>query len=486
MYIPAVFHFSKGARRDERNLIVVYVILAPSVLGDTLESCPLVYDNMMDMRATKITLDTSVTKPDAPRPNRKFRLWRRILLVLILLTLFVPRSDTFRITPVELIAFERLFSIMEWEATNFPKKWVHILANLWPGQKPSREERLALIDEYLRVARQANKEERRIEGATQLRSFKGVDVNQTAPTDEYLRELLSRKRKLQPEAEESVEAEVSAVLAGFGLESRFGLIWPPVDIRFGEPPTLLVISPRDRIDMTGAVFLDPDIEPFERDEFEKRVFEEVNHAAYVDDLAGLATFPNMVNDLYSTRTIIRTAAHEWLHAYWFFHPFGRNYFASMEMTTLNETAATLAGNEIGDIVFERMGGDLSENARRYEASDKSDPNFTKFMRETRIEAERLLEEGKVEEAEEYMRKRQWELRLRGYYIRKLNQAYFAFRGRYADSPASISPVGDQMDELRSYMSDVGEFIDVISEVSNPAEFDALLERMRADRAANAN
>ena len=114
-----------------------------------------------------------------------------------------------------------------------------------------------------------------------------------------------------------------------------------------------------------------------------------------------------MNDLYTTRTIVRTVAHEWLHSYWFFHPFGRNYFASDEMTTLNETAATLAGNEIGDIAFQRMGGDLSENARRYEASHKSNPNFTKFMRETRIEAERLLEEGKIEEAEEYMRKRQW-------------------------------------------------------------------------------
>ena len=402
------------------------------------------------------------------------------MLVLILLTLLVPRMDSFRITPVEMIAFERLFSIVEWETTNFPKKWIHMLVNLLPGQKLSREERLELVDEYLQVARQANKEEKRIEGATQLRSFKGADIVERAPSDEYSRELRARKRELQPEAEESVEAEISAVLGELGLESRIGLIWPPVDLRFGEPPTLLVISPRDRIDMTGAVFLDPDIEPFERDEFEKRVFEEVDHAAYVDDLAGLATFPNMVNDLYSTRTIMRTAAHEWLHAYWFFHPFGRNYFASTEMTTLNETAATLAGNEIGDMVFERMGGDLSENARRYEATDKANPNFTKFMRETRIEVERLLEEGEVEEAEEYMRKRQWELRLRGYYIRKLNQAYFAFRGRYADSPASISPIGDQMDELRSYMSDVGEFIAVISKVSSPSEFDALLERMRAE------
>ena len=431
------------------------------------------------MYDTEHAPDIARTELDALRTRRRFGWWRKAFLTLILLTLFIPRTDSFRITPVELIAFEHLFSLVEWEAANFPKKWLHTLVNLAPGQKPSRVERLELVDEYLRVVRQASKEERRIEGASQLRSFKGADTNQSVPTDDYLRELLSRKRELRPEAEESIEAEVGAVLATLGLESRIGLIWPPVDIRFGPPPTLLVISPRDKIDMTGAVFLDPEIEPFERDEIEKRVFDEVGYAAYVDDLAGLATFPNMVNDLYTTRTVIRTAAHEWLHSYWFFHSFGRNYFASTEMTTLNETAATLAGNEIGDIAFERMGGDLSENARRYEAADKSDPNFTKFMRETRIEAERLLEEGKIEEAEEYMRKRQWELRLRGYYIRKLNQAYFAFRGRYGDSPASISPAGEQMRELRSYLSDIGEFIDVISDVSNPTEFEALLERMKA-------
>ncbi len=439
---------------------------------------------MKDMYETEHAPDNTRTKLDTLRPVRRFRWWRKLFLALILLTLFIPRMDSFRITPVELIAFDHLFSLVEWETANFPKKWLHMLVNLVPGQKPSREMRLELVDEYLRVVRLANKEERRIEGAAQLRSFKGADTKQSVPTDEYLRELLSQKRALQPEAEESIEAEVSAVLATLGLESRIGLIWPPVDIRFGAPPTLLVISPRNEINMTGAVFLDPDIEPFERDELENRVYDEVDYAAYVDDLAGLATFPNMVNDLYTTRTVIRTAAHEWLHSYWFFHPFGRNYFASTEMTTLNETAATLAGNEIGDIAFERMGGDLSENARRYEAADRSDPNFTKFMRETRIETERLLEEGKVEEAEEYMRKRQWELRLRGYYIRKLNQAYFAFRGRYGDSPASISPIGEQMRELRSYVSDIGEFIAAISDVSSPAEFEALLERLRTERGSH--
>lgn len=405
---------------------------------------------------------------------------RAALGLLMLMLAAVASSDDLHITPVERIAQAHIFSIAQWEFENFGDKWFHALRYAVPFLKPSRDERIAILDEYLQTVRAANKEERRIEGAAQLRSFRagGASAKVAPLSDEYLNELLARERELRPEAEEAVEAEIASVFDEIGLGSRFGVVWPPVDVRFGDLPALLVISPRGEMNMVGAVFLDPEIEPFERDEIERRVYDEVDYAAYVDDIAGLATFPNMVSDRHPTRTVIRTAAHEWLHSYWFFHPFGRNYFASTEMTTINETAATLAGNEVGDIVFERMGGDLSENARRYEAESKVNPAFTAFMRETRIEAERLLGEGKVDEAEEYMRKRQWELRLGGYYIRKLNQAYFAFRGRYGDSVASVSPVGDQMRELRSYMGDIGEFIRVISEVSTPGEFERLLERMR--------
>ena len=426
---------------------------------------------------------------DSKEQTAKRRRWRTLprraaLALLMLMLAAVASSDDLRVTPVERIAGGHIFSIAQWEFENFSDKWVHWLRYMVPLAKPSREERIAILDEYLQTVRAANKEERRIEGASLLRGFQagGASAKAVPVSDEFLNELLGRERGLRAEAEEAVEAEIAAVFDEIGLGSRFGAVWPPVDIRFGDLPALLVISPRGEINMVGAVFLDPEIEPFERDAIERRVFDEVDYAAYVDDIAGLATFPNMVSDRHTTRTVIRTAAHEWLHSYWFFHPFGRNYFASAEMTTLNETAATLAGNEVGDMAFKRMGGDLSENARRYESEAKANPDFTAFMRETRIETERLLEDGKIEEAEEYMRKRQWDLRLRGYYIRKLNQAYFAFRGRYADSAASVSPVGDQMRELRSYAGDVGEFIRLVSKVSAPAEFEALLAEIRASKA----
>ena len=67
----------------------------------------------------------------------------------------------------------------------------------------------------------------------------------------------------------------------------------------------------------------------------------------------------------------------------------------------------------------------------------------------------------------------------GYRLRKLNQAYFAFRGNYAESPASVSPIGDQLKELRSFLPSVGAFITTMSEVSTYQEFLNLLEKIKA-------
>ena len=115
--------------------------------------------------------------------------------------------------------------------------------------------------------------------------------------------------------------------------------------------------------------------------------------------------------MHPLRTVLQTAAHEWLHAYFFLRPFGQRYRTSQEMFTLNETASDLAGRELGDMAFARMGGDLSISSRRYMSPEERDPTFTREMRETRVKVEELLSLGKVEEAEQYMKERWWRLRL---------------------------------------------------------------------------
>ncbi len=62
-----------------------------------------------------------------------------------------------------------------------------------------------------------------------------------------------------------------------------------------------------------------------------------------------------------------------------------------------------------------------------------------------------LPQGKIDEAETYMEQRRQLFWQNGYLIRKLNQAYFAFHGAYADVPggaAGEDPVGPAVRALR--------------------------------------
>ena len=417
----------------------------------------------------------------AGKGGSRFGLRAKLLLGIILVALLFIRVDTFHITPAKAVASSYLFSIEEWEIINFPRKWLNMLWGVLPGRKLSREERLAQLDDYLLVARRVEKEENRLEGPFANGSLGAA--REGPPSRDYLNELVDEKEKLRAGAEEAVESELSAVLIVEGFGSRFNLIFPPVDIRFDKPPTMLIISPRDRIELVEAVMLHPDIPGFERNRIETKLLEDYNLSALVDNLAGLSTFPSLVSDLQQLRSVLQTSAHEWLHSFFFFRSFGQNYQASEEMFTLNETVADLVGRELGDTTFARIGGDLSVSSSRYLSREKSDPTLAREMRETRLRTEELLAQGKVEEAEEYMKKRWWRLRLGGYRIRKLNQAYFAFRGRYAEGPASLSPIGQQVKELRGLFPDVASFVKTVSGVSSYQEFLDILERLKSQAEA---
>ena len=54
----------------------------------------------------------------------------------------------------------------------------------------------------------------------------------------------------------------------------------------------------------------------------------------------------------------------------------------------------------------------------------------------------------------------------GYFLRKLNQAYFAFHGSYADRPTAVSPIGDQVRQVREQSATLKEFIETMSRVSS--------------------
>jgi hypothetical protein len=91
------------------------------------------------------------------------------------------------------------------------------------------------------------------------------------------------------------------------------------------------------------------------------------------------------------------------------------------------------------------------------------------MHTTRVTTDSLLAQGKIDEAEKYMETRRLFFWNQGYQIRKLNQAYFAFYGAYAETPggeAGNDPVGPAVRALRQQSSSLADFINRISWMSS--------------------
>ena len=104
------------------------------------------------------------------------------------------------------------------------------------------------------------------------------------------------------------------------------------------------------------------------------------------------------------------------------------------------------------------------------------------MHETRVTADRLLAEGKIDQAESYMEMRRRFLWDNGYHIRKLNQAYFAFYGAYADQPggaAGEDPVGAAVRLLRADSPSLADFINRIAWMWNYEQLKKLWEARKA-------
>ena len=358
------------------------------------------------------------------------------------------------------------FNLLAWEVGNVFDKWYHELLALLPwNSPPSRPERIALAEEFFRLGQ----EERRREAELLILPESSPEADEIR---RRLEEIHGRQDNIRPVVEQTVEREISAVLADEGFSSRIGAILPPVDTVLGHSPALLVTSPRDRIFRQDNILLRHGVRPDEREALEDITLRERNLSAIVVNTGGVGTFPSVVSSGGSLHFALNTVAHEWLHNWFFFQPLGQHFWDNPEMTTLNETAATLGGWEIGDRAYEAMTGIAYERKPPGPPAER-DPNafdFTAEMRETRQRTEELLAEGSIEEAEHYMEERRLELLERGYRIRKINQAYFAFYGSYATSAASISPIEGQMRELRERSESLEDFLKTVAQFTTYQEF----------------
>lgn len=368
----------------------------------------------------------------------------------------------------EAAADRNSFDFVTWELKHFPQKWLYKAGGIFRDDDGNDDE---VLRRYFEL---------------------GDEIDRLvieAPGSDELAQADDERRDLEARVEDIIEGRVTSVLEEEGLAmepplfSDLGLIFPPVDFELDPPPRVLVVSPRDRIELDLSRLLRPGLSLDEALDVEREVEEEDGGvSALVVVSGGVATYPSVINESRSYTSLIDTVFHEWLHQYLVFFPLGRSYFEGSEARTLNESVANIGGRELARLYFEKYGDLEAEEtpaptpqASETPAPEEEEPfDFRAEMRALRLQAEEMLAAGEIEEAEALMAQRRDEFEEEGVYIRRLNQAYFAFYGSYADTPASVDPIGPNLETLLEQTGSPGEFVRRVSAITSRGELDELL------------
>lgn len=386
-----------------------------------------------------------------------------LLLILLQYSSLLPGIQW---NAVALLVGEAQFDYVGWELGALAVKLDQTLYGLHPFMREA--DRSAFVRRYmddLRAAQTLEAQVRAIYADPQTSDPAAATAALRAERDALRAALRAR----QPLAEAILEGQVAAVLVeqGFGV---LGQILPPVSAHFTEVPNLLVVSPRDQIRFDISINLDP--LPIDAiDALEARIDREQDVSSLVVPLGGIALYPAMVLETASIPDALDTIAHEWLHHYLFFFPLGLQYFNGEsfagEARVINETTATLFGQEMSRLVLARYYPDLLPPPAPPPAASAAAPSappafdFGAELDITRRTVDALLAAGQVNEAEAYMEERRALFVRNGYLIRKLNQAFFAFYGGYQTGQPGAGgsdPIGPAVRALRQSSPSLHDWI----------------------------
>lgn len=329
------------------------------------------------------------------------------------------------------------------------------------------EDKVGVVVEYFNLIEQIKSLEAEI--AAVNAGYKAVDL---ASLESELDRLQQQKAALTDGVEKIIAEQIKEVLAEQGIYHpldnyiKWKVGFPPLIFRLEPPPHLLVVSPRDRIESLKEIHLQQDLSVAAMESIEEQA-DKLGVSSLVVGLGGLGTYPTFIIDTASLQFTIETATHEWLHNYLAFKPLGFLYLLDLtgisrnyEIATINETVVGIVSKEIGTIVYQKFYSDYENSPQA--PVEEPEVDFNQEMREIRQIVDTYLAQGEISQAEEYMEQKRQYLASMGYYIRKLNQAYFAFHGTYADSPTSISPIGAELKQLREQSASLKYFLDTVA------------------------
>ena len=347
------------------------------------------------------------------------------------------------------------------------------------------EDRNQAVLDYLDLVREAGRLSQELTSTLSDPNLPNPELT-AKPISDELQSVREQLEDLKSLAETVLQENVAVVLDDNGLGVG-GTAFPPVAFQFSELPVALIVSPRDAIQQDANLHLDPGLSLEDQIALELDVEDELDVSALVVGIGGLSTYPTMIQETTSIQWLAETIVHEWTHHYLAFRPLGVQYAQSNETRSINETVAGIVGREIGRDVLARYYPEFlpepaPEPAPTVEVGPPPDPqafDFRAEMRETRLRVDELLAANRIDEAEEYMEARQEFFWDHGYrHIRRINQAYFAFYGAYADSPrgeAGEDPIGEAVRAVWDQTGDPTEFLRKMAWVTTLEGVEALLD-----------
>ncbi len=411
--------------------------------------------------------------------------WITFSLMLALLLLggssFLPPAD--KISRVQALVRSDLFAYDDWMIDALALKVDYASLSI-PRYLSIDQQRQVVLD-HLELIGQINQVSYEI---TILYSDPNISdpVTASAERQAELERLLAREKQSGPAAEAVFQQQMQYILHEAGLNTA-GQTLPPVLYRITPLPYALIVSPRDVIRQDANISLTPGLTLEERIEIENTVAQSLGDSTLVEPIGGVGVYPTMVMSTTDINWLAEVVAHEWTHNFLTLRPLGVRYDLTPELRTINETTATIAGEELGRAFIARFYPEFlpapvepappQEDTPADETPEPPSFDYRAEMHTTRVRADELLAEGKIEEAEAYMETRRqffWE---NGYLIRKLNQAYFAFHGAYNASPSSggaagQDPVGPAVQALRAQSDSLAQFL---RRVSKATSFEKLQE-----------
>jgi len=419
------------------------------------------------------------------------RFLRGIEIACYLMIISVLLVSSSQLPPVDMIGRARVytrlveFDYFDWTLDAFNVKLTQAALEV-PFIFDS-EARHRIVTDALTNSTKISEEERRLELIYTDPNVKDPEAASVGLRFQ-LSQLKARQARLLPMAEAVLQEQVSAVISELGLATG-GQPIPPILFHITPLPYDLIISRRDKIEAQTSISLLPDISVDQQVALEERVDKGLDVSSLVVPVGGIGSYPTMVESSTNLNWLTDTIAHEWIHNWLTLRPLGLNYDTSAELRTMNETTASIAGGEIGTQVIREYYPELVQ-ALLPSPKNISLPaglilpggwrkpfDFRLEMHTTRVHVDELLAAGRITEAEAYMEERRQFFWDNGVPIRKLNQAYFAFYGSYAEVPggaAGEDPVGPAVRQLRLQSATLADFMHRIAGMDS---FQQLLEAL---------